>query len=593
MIFTPPFYLSGEAGKALGEGFQSLAALGVQAADLFLRSLDADELTFVIRDKGTNTIPDDEQWITLRDDAGVVHFSGIARRSYTFSTRTYSYRAANFYKGLLETPLTDGDRPFVLYGSGDLGDLVRDILGRASTAGLALQPPATLPEFFLVPKMAFRAASCGGAMEDALKWAPDTATRADYSTTPPTLRFFCRSQSEPSSLDLDQHGHAGSELQLTPVPEARALAVSFAYARRDGDNIVNYLVQTAGDDAAAASRKISLYLSGQERSDMLVTEALTTAQKAVAMAQASVDAVGASIDAAAASAQIAITWSALVTRDANLTAAVAAQPGFSMSPSLGATYVLYTASSWSGSPPVTSTNSMPTAALALRTSGGALATGWYPIETGAFTAPELITAGATKETRYIRGDFFASRLIGASNTGMNSLETGAPGDTDSMTGWIDGYGGNADGSDADYRKYLRYGMDLAVDAIDMAPTAVAAAVTAAAAAGSSAMITRAEFVEAPPDLAQNYFARQDWTPYKGQLTLTPSASMRPAPGDFLNVIGEGVPADWNTMKAPVAELSIDLRTLASTVTIGPSPRMDFSSLVDRLRIPVEDNYEPG
>jgi hypothetical protein len=47
------------------------------------------------------------------------------------------------------------------------------------------------------------------------------------------------------------------------------------------------------------------------------------------------------------------------------------------------------------------------------------------------------------------------------------------------------------------------------------------------------------------------------------------------------------------MKVPVSELSVDLRTGAATVAIGPSPRMDFSSLVDRLRIPPEDNYQAG
>jgi hypothetical protein len=65
------------------------------------------------------------------------------------------------------------------------------------------------------------------------------------------------------------------------------------------------------------------------------------------------------------------------------------------------------------------------------------------------------------------------------------------------------------------------------------------------------------------------------------------------PGDFISVRGEDVPADWFQMKVPVAETSIDLQTLAAKVTIGPSPRMDFNSLVDRLRIPQEDNYEPG
>ena len=53
------------------------------------------------------------------------------------------------------------------------------------------------------------------------------------------------------------------------------------------------------------------------------------------------------------------------------------------------------------------------------------------------------------------------------------------------------------------------------------------------------------------------------------------------------------PAEWASMAAPVSELSLDLATGAAEVQIGPSPRMDFQSLVDRLRIPPEDNYQAG
>jgi hypothetical protein len=142
----------------------------------------------------------------------------------------------------------------------------------------------------------------------------------DHATDPQTLRFATRGEAAEMMIDLDADGHGVSDITLTPYPEARALSVSFAYARRDGDDVVLYLVQSAGDDNAEANRSLSLYLSGQERSDMLVTEALTTAQKAVAMAQAAVDAIGAEIDAAAASAQIPLTWAALVPKDSNLTA---------------------------------------------------------------------------------------------------------------------------------------------------------------------------------------------------------------------------------------------------------------------------------
>lgn len=592
MILTAPYSLTGETGKSLGASAYSLTALNIQSATLTLKSLDVDTLTFAIRAKTGNIIPADEQWLTLTDSLGVVLFKGLTKRTYTYRTRIYSYVVSSAYKGLLEVPLTDSSRAFVLYGAQDLGTILTNLLARATTAGLPLQGPGTLPAFFAVPKMAFRAASCGGAVEDALKWAPDTVTRCDYTTSPPTLRFYCRGQTAATTINLDSATHHATDVTLTPFPEARALAVAFAYAQRDGDNIVLYQIQRAGDDTAEARRKISLYLSGHERSDMLVSEALTTAQKAVAMAQAAVTAVGASVDAAAASAQIPLTWAGLVGKDTNLTAAANAQPGFTMSGG-GSTYTLYTGIVWGSGTASGATNSLPTAQLALRTSAGALATGWYPIQSGAFTAAQLATAGATKETRYIRGDFVASRNFTGSNAGMNSLSTGAA----STTSTLEGYTAQRAASEADsynyYQKILRTGVNISVDAIDKSPAAVAAAVKAAAASGSSSLITRAEFVTAPPNLAANYFARQNWTPYKGTLLLSPNAADFPGPGTFLNIGGTDAPAEWASMAAPVSALEIDLRTGAASVTVGPAPRMDFSSLIDRLRIPPEDNYEPG
>lgn len=592
MTVTPPFRLS---GPALGAASYSLADLGIQDATLRLRSLDVDSLTFTLRDNGARpAIPEDGAWLTLTDDAGQVLFAGITKRAYRYPERIYSFACSNVYQGLMESPLTQGDRAFVLYSASNLGVLLRDIISRAAAAGLPIQAPATMPDFYAVPKMAFRAASIAGALEDALKWAPDSVTRMDYTTTPPTLRFHTRGTAAETILDLDVEGHKTTAVELVPYPEARALAVAFAYARRTGDNIVNYLVQTAGNDNAEARRKVSLYLSGQERTDMLVSEALTTAQKAVAMAQASVDAVGASITAAAASAQISLTWANLLARDSNLAAAVAAQGGFVMDLAGGdGNLQLYTAIS----------NNLTTAAtigyhyygvtgVALRTSGGSLATGWYPITTGAFTTGELATAGATKETRYIKGSLYVWCGSGTVPAGQASIETAGAG---TFTGYTNSYYSTAGGETAAqyYRRYAIYNVNIAVDAINMAPSAVAAAVSAAAAAGNTALITRAEYVEAPADLAQNYFSRQDWTPYKGRLAMTPTAADFPAPGDFINIVGDGTPAEWQDMKVPVAELSLDLRSGAATIAIGPSPRMDFSSLMDRLRIPPEDNYEAG
>lgn len=590
MIAKPPFYLHGQEGKALGNEGYSFEVSGVQGAELKLRSLDADELTFSMRAKAGRIIPADEQWLTLKDDDGRPLFTGICKRSFSFVDRLYGFTVSSAYQGLMETPLLEGDRAFVLYPEQDLGERLLSILNRGIAAGLPLQAPATMPGLYLVPKQAFRSQSIASALEDALKWAPDCVTRMDYSTTPPTLRFITRSEADEMVIDLDSDSHKATGVRLTPYPEARALSVSFAYARRDGDDVVLYLVQSAGDDNAEANRSLSLYLSGQERSDMLVTEALTTAQKAVAMAQAAVDAIGAEIDAAAASAQIPLTWAALVPKDSNLTAAVVAEPGFTMSPA-GGSRTLYTGIACGLGTPWTIQATKSHAGVSLKTSGGAPATGWWPIESGSFSAKELETAGASKETRYIEGWFLVE--WGGGSAGMTSLESAAPPDTDRLSGYTQNYNGNCATNSDYFQRWGWYRTNIAVDAINMSPAAVAAAVKAAAASGSSAFIARAEFVEAPDDLARNYFERQNWTPYKGEITLTPSAPLVPMPGDFVSVRGAEVPSEWAAMKVPVAETAIDLVTLSARVTIGPSPRQDFGSLVDRLRIPQEDNYQPG
>jgi hypothetical protein len=261
-----------------------------------------------------------------------------------------------------------------------------------------------------------------------------------------------------------------------------------------------------------------------------------------------------------------------------------------MSPA-GGSRTLWTTIGCGGGSPGTTTTSYSASGVSLVTSGGAAATGWYPIVTGAFTPEELTTAGATKETRYLRGWLLADTSGGSA--GQASLEAAAPSDTVDIAGYSQNYEPNCANTYLWFKRYFWYRCDIAVDAINMAPSAVAAAVTAAANSGSSALISRAEFVEAPDDLVRNYFERQDWTPYKGTMEHSPSVPDIPMPGEFIDVLADDAPPEWATMKAPVFETEINLSAGAPRIGIGPSPRQDFSSLIDRLRIPQEDNYEPG
>lgn len=607
---TAPYYLAGEAGKSLTEVQISLADLCCYNATLSLRSLDVDTLTFQILGSRSKVIPDDGQWISLYDGTGTRLFSGIAKRTYTHPQGIYSYEVSNVYLGLQQSVLLtpsgaatptnpNPNRPYVVCDQGSLAARITFLLSTAAAEGLPIKAPASLPPMFDVPKQAFRASSISGALEDTLKWLPDVATRMDYTTSPPTLRFYTRTASAPTTINLDMAGHHATAAQLAAWPEARAAYVAFVYAERSGNTVVNYRIQAAGDNSAEARKKISVYLSGAERTDMLVSDALMvassanlTANAALAGAKAAVDSQNAAAQAAYNAAVASIPAGADTTVSQYFwTAVQAAYPtifNYGIQYSSAAGYVtLYTSITYGVGTPSYATNSF-------YFSGVSIPSGWI-VASGTFTAAQLATAGATVSTVTLAG-----RLRGLN--GSQGWGTGAF----AISGWTSATAASSSDANNYYRQYSYKDISVQVTILSKAPSVIRAALQAAAAAtlntstaaaitttGATSFIDNAQFVPAPPNLAEDYFARQDWTPFKGSLSLDPKAADLPEPGDFINIAADTTPTEWASMAAPVSELSIDLSTGAAEVKIGPSPRMDFQSLIDRLRIPAEDNYQAG
>jgi hypothetical protein len=588
MTLTPPFYLTGEAGKALGAVGYQLAALGVQDAVLSLRSLDADTLQFSLRDNGNRpAIPDDGQWLTLTDDSGKVLFTGIAKRSFRFPERIYTYEVSNVYRGLMETPLLGANgRPYITYYSDQLGNILSDILGRAIDAGLPIQAPAQMPETYAVPKMSFRGTTIDSAIVESLKWLPGVSSGMDYSTTPPTLRICTRADASVTVLDLDSEGHKATALELTASSAERAAGISFSYAVRSGDTTVTLATQQAGDPAAAGAARQSVYLTGADRMDAFLGEALVAAIYAKAEVDKLIIAGGGSV--ADNDPQVPMSWASCLALDTagGLAGAVAAEPAFVMAPTGGGNFS--TGDNWGqyavGSSvfvaPYNNGISVSSTPLYLADGAGTPVVGWYAVDAGFFTAVELAAVGVTLQVGFIKGDLVRTNSTGAWTAGETYLHTNALNSRRMIQ--------KSNGT-----RWTRYSVSCPADLINVPPSVALSLLSANNDGFNAKLVTRAGYADIPSDLAQNYFARQDWTPYKGRISMAPSAADFPAPGDFLSVRGEGTPAEWETMKVPVSELSVDLRTGAATVAIGPSPRMDFSSLVDRLRIPPEDNYQPG
>ena len=611
MTFNPPYSLRGEAGKSLDAGWHTLEALGIHAASVTLRSLAEDELAFTQRAAPGRLIADDDQWISLADGSGQIILTGIAKRTFQFPQNLYQFSVTNVYRGLTQTPLIDAAtrRPYTLYTEADLGATVVSLLGRAQALGLPIQPPATLPEMFAVPKMAFVSASCGSALEDALKWLPDAASRMDYATTPPTLRFSRRASSTAIALNLDVAGHGVTAMTLTAMPEARALFVAFVYAQRRDALLVDYATQQAGDPAADSHRSLSIYLSGADKVDLMSSEALVTSNNALLTAKASLTAANASVTAV--NAQIAADYAAavaaipgtpdvfnalayVIARDSAMTVA-----GVTPSWQSDGFAVCYTWSyGFSGgfpdsSPTITSTGrSYSALAYSPVTTGVVLGTGWA-VPSGTFTDAQLATAGSTKKLANLSGRC----VFQGGGSGSLGFAFFCSGGLTYPTWYY--------GTQPPYVSFYYHDVAaIAVDWLSLAPSTIRANLAAAAlavkngttvdaAAATNTFIDQAAFVEAPDNLAANYFAAQDWLPYSGSLSFTPTAPVLPAPGDFVSIAADGLPGAFASMATPVSALQIDLQTGASTVTLGPSARMTFSNLQDRLRIPPADNCVPA
>ncbi len=607
MTFNPPYSVYGETGKALDASWRTLETIGIHAATLSAKSLDVDTLSFTMRAKSGRAIPDDGQWISLKDNTGAVLLTGIAKRTLIFPQMLYQFSVVNVYQGLMDTPLTDTTgKAYLLYDMADLGVTLKSILQHSHDLGLPIQAPATVPALMVVPKMGFRAASCGSALEDALKWAPDVASKMDYTTTPPTLRFTSRVPASALVIDLDTPGHGVTTMQLTAMPEARALYISFVYAVRSGALIVNYLTQSAGDPTADANRQMSIYLSGHDRTEMLVSEALVSSSNALATAQASLAAANAAVTAV--NAQISATYAAtlaaipsLPSGGFNATAyASAHDTALATGTTAGVSWQtsnvgLWNTTSINGTNPGGSIVYSNVAGLFYATAAApsthiSAPAGVCP--PGTYTDAQLTAAGVTKTSGLIVGQMM-----------FHKPSSGNHGYATILSGWTTNIHTSQASADADWQSW-QYAT-LAGTPVDflsqslvsinnyLAQLAATAATGVSPGSGTTSFIAAAEFVEAPTDLALHYFNRQDWTPYKGQLTLSPTAPHIPMPGDFVSITSSALPTDYGAMATPVAEMLIDLETGASIVTLGPPARMTFASIQDRLRIPPEDNYQPG
>jgi hypothetical protein len=348
---------------------------------------------------------------------------------------------------------------------------------------------------------------------------------------------------------------------------------------------VTLATQVAGDPLAEGVARQSAYLTGADRMDAFLGEALVAALYAQEEVNRLIVAGGGTV--ADNNPEVEFTWENCLALDTagGLAAAVAAEPAFVMTPG-GASFG--TDDYWNqfaqGSAtlvgPYNNGITVGSSPLYAASATGVALAGWYAVEAGFFTATELAEVGINLQPGSIRGDLVRTNFTPTATDGEVALQTTAVGSRRMIYNTEKG------------RIWTRYAVNCPVDVIDRPPS-VALSLLAANNDGFNAkLVTRAGYADIPGDLAANYFERQNFTPFSGTISLLPGREF-PLPGEFVSVCGDDIPAEWEKMKAAVAKTDITLSSMEVTVTLGASPRLPAGSLSDRLRIPFEDNFQPG
>ena len=99
-----------------------------------------------------------------------------------------------------------------------------------------------------------------------------------------------------------------------------------------------------------------------------------------------------------------------------------------------------------------------------------------------------------------------------------------------------------------------------------------------------------DFLRPPEGFAGALAASQAFAPVKGAVELAEASEGYPDElGKVVNITG-GLP-EWSTMKAMISGVEYQPGTGRRTLRLGPPPRYDFRSLVQRMRRAPADNIE--
>lgn len=268
--------IQGEAGKALDDTVRTLEAVAIDSARLDRRSVDSDELTLTIspQDITAVTIPELGQTITIfRNGSRFFHGHVTGNpASISNSSQTVNVIVSGPWWWLDRINLTSvktddtgltAERLSYVFGTAASGVNLKTAIEALMDRAIALGAPfqrGTVATFFDVPRITLNQSTCAQALAELIRLVPDTMTWFDYSTSPPTLNVTRRGVATVQTLTV---GTSPVEsIAIRPVYELKVDQVRLPYITRNITGARVFNEQSSG--TPATGRVHMLTVSGPE-----------------------------------------------------------------------------------------------------------------------------------------------------------------------------------------------------------------------------------------------------------------------------------------------------------------------------------------
>ncbi len=268
--------IKGEAGRTLDDTVRVFDTLNISAASLKFQSLAPDTLNWTAGTTdatGAGTIiPDLGQIIEVFHN-GVRKFKGHVTKPVV-GMNSVSVSAEGPWWWMTRTGITSdqldatgatSERPSYVFATGDHKSHIETLINRSITLGvpMALGAVATM---FDVPKMTLADQNCASALATMLSWVPDAVAWFDYTPTVPTLNISRRGGMTAQTFAI---GTDAVEInEISPRIDLEVTRTELKYVTRAATTgLPQWATQSSGTNVAGKRQIIAV--SGPEITDFL------------------------------------------------------------------------------------------------------------------------------------------------------------------------------------------------------------------------------------------------------------------------------------------------------------------------------------